>query len=63
MKLKSGKSIGLNPFYEPKPKSLFEEERKKPSVERDRSNEPKKKSKKTKIKTIINELMNEKSNY
>jgi hypothetical protein len=48
MKLKNGKSIGLNPFIEPKPKSLFDEERKKPSVERNRDNEPKKKTKKTK---------------
>ena len=44
-------------------KLLFEEESKKPSVERDRSQEHKKKSKMKKIKTIINELMNEKSNY
>jgi len=61
MKLKSGKTINI--FNEPKPKLLFEEESKKPSVERDRSNESKKKSKIKKIKTIINELMNEKSNY
>ena len=61
MELKSGKKINI--FNEPKPKLLFEEERKKPSVERDRSQEHKKKSKMKKIKTIINELMNEKSNY
>jgi hypothetical protein len=60
MKLKSGKTINI--FNEPKPKLLFEEDTKKPSVERDRSNESKKKSKIKKIKTIINEIMNE-SNY
>jgi len=60
MKLKSGKTINI--FNEPKHKLLFEEESKKPSVERDRSNESKKKSKIKKIKTIINEIMNE-SNY
>ena len=60
MKLKSGKTINI--FNEPKPKLLFQEDAKKPSVERDRSNESKKKSKIKKIKTIINELMNE-SNY
>ena len=60
MKLKNGKTINI--FNEPKPKLLFEEDTKKPSVERDRKNEPKKKSKMKKIKTIINELMNE-SNY
>ena len=61
MKLKNGKTINI--FDEPKSKALFEEESKKPSVERDRKNEkPKKKSKMKKIKTIINELMNE-SNY
>jgi len=41
MELKSGKKINI--FNEPKPKLLFEEESKKPSVERDRSNESKKK--------------------
>ena len=62
MKLKNGKTINI--FNEPKPKALFEEDAKKPSVERNRDNEkPKKKSKMKKIKTIINELMNEKSNY
>ena len=61
MKLKNGKTINI--FNEPKPKLLFEEESKKPSVERDRSQERKKKSKMKKIKTIINSLMNEKSNY
>lgn len=60
MELKSGKKINI--FNEPKPKLLFEES-KKPSVERDRSQEHKKKSKMKKIKTIINSLMNEKSNY
>jgi len=60
MKLKSGKTINI--FNEPKPKLLFQEDAKKPSVERDRSNESKKKSKIKKIKTIINEIMNE-SNY
>ena len=61
MELKSGKKINI--FNEPKPKLLFEEDAKKPSVERDRSQERKKKSKMKKIKTIINSLMNEKSNY
>ena len=60
MKLKNGKTINI--FNEPKPKLLFEEDTKKPSVERDRSQEHKKKSKMKKIKTIINSLMNE-SNY
>ena len=60
MELKSGKKINI--FNEPKPKLLFEEDAKKPSVERDRSQERKKKSKMKKIKTIINEIMNE-SNY
>jgi len=60
MELKSGKKINI--FNEPKTKLLFEES-KKPSVERDRSQERKKKSKMKKIKTIINSLMNEKSNY
>jgi hypothetical protein len=63
MKLKSGKSIGLNIFNEPKPKLLFQEDAKKPSVERDRKNEKlKKKPNVKKIKTIINDLMNE-ANY
>ena len=57
MKLKSGKTINI--FNEPKPKLLFEEHTKKPSVERNRKNEPKKKPNIKKIKTIINELMNE----
>ena len=61
MKLKNGKTINI--FNEPKPKLLFQEDAKKPSVERDRKNEPKKKPNIKKIKTIINELMNEKSNY
>jgi hypothetical protein len=60
MELKSGKTINI--FNEPKPKLLFEEDTKKPSVERNRKQEHKKKSKMKKIKTIINELMNE-SNY
>ena len=58
MELKNGKIINI--FTEPKPKLLFEEHTKKPSVERDRSQEHKKKSKMKKIKTIINEIMNEK---
>jgi len=61
MKLKNGKTINI--FNEPKPKLLFEEDTKKTSVERDRKNEkPKKKPNVKKIKTIINDLMNE-ANY
>jgi len=61
MKLKNGKTINI--FNEPKPKLLFQEDAKKPSVERDRKNEkPKKKPNVKKIKTIINDLMNE-ANY
>ena len=58
MELKNGKTINI--FHEPKPKLLFEEDSKKTSVERNRSQERKKKSKMKKIKTIINQLMNEK---
>jgi hypothetical protein len=60
MKLKNGKQINI--FNDPESTEsiiLSSKNIKKPSVERDRENEPKKKTnRKTEIKTIINKLLN-----